>query len=74
MDQTSAPSFKQFRDYSVFQLQTYNLGHNISELYNILVEIRLTTSKKKHSIQYSKLTIRVASRVAEQLKTQDLKK
>ena len=50
MNQISAPSFKQFRDYSVFQLWTYNLGHNIFELYDILVEIRLTTSKKKHGI------------------------
>ena len=26
---------------------TYNLGHNILELYNVLVQIRLTTSKTK---------------------------
>ena len=28
----------------------YNLGHNILELYNILVQIRLTTSKTKCDI------------------------
>ena len=46
-----------------------NLGHNILELYNVLVQIRLTTSKTKRDIEYSKLGIRVASRVAERLKT-----
>ena len=28
----------------------YNLGHNILELYNVLIQIRLTTSKTKHDI------------------------
>ena len=45
---------------------SYNLGHNILELYNILVQVRFTTSKTKLDIWYSKLSIRVASRVAEQ--------
>ena len=31
-------------------LQTNNLGHNIMELYNVLVQIRLTTSKTKRDI------------------------
>ena len=47
---------------------SYNLGHNILELYNILVQVRFTTSKTKLDIWYSKLSIRVASRVAEQRK------
>ena len=47
----------------------YNPGHNILELYNILVQIRFTTSKRKLDNQYSKLGTRVASRVAERLKT-----
>ena len=47
----------------------YNLGRNILEFYNLLVQIRLTTSKAKRNIQYSKLGERVASRVAERLKT-----
>ena len=34
---------------------TYNPGHNILELYNILEQIRFTTSKRKLDIQYSKL-------------------
>ena len=51
-----------------------NLGHNILELCNVLVQIRLTTSKRKSHIQYSKLVMRVASRDVEQLKTQDLRK
>ena len=53
---------------------TYNNGHNILELYNILVQIQFTTSKRKLDIQYSKLCIRVASRVAERRKTQGLTK
>ena len=53
---------------------TYNPGYNILQLYNILVQIRLTTTKRKLDIQYSKLGIRVASQVVKQLKTQDLRK
>ena len=55
-------------------MSSYNLGYNILELYNVLVQIRLTTSKTKRDIQYSKLAIRVASRVAERLKIQDFRK
>ena len=33
----------------MFEL-VYNLGHNILELYNVLVEIRLTTIKTKRGI------------------------
>ena len=39
------------------------------ELYNVLIQARLTTSKTKRDIYYSKLGIWVASRVAERLKT-----
>ena len=46
-----------------------NLGHNISELYSVLVQIRLTTSKTKRDIRYDKLGRQVASRAAEQLNT-----
>ena len=42
--------------------------HNILELYNVLVQIQFTTSKAKRGMQHSKLDIRVASRVAEQMK------
>ena len=34
----------------IFEIQIYNLGHNILELYNVLVQIRLTTSKTKRHI------------------------
>ena len=51
-----------------------NHGHNILDLYNILVQIRFTTSKMKFDIQVSKLGIRVAPRVIKRLKTWDLKK
>ena len=30
--------------------QTYNLVHNILELYNVLIQTRLTTSKTKRDI------------------------
>ena len=47
----------------------YSPGHNILELYNILAQIQFTTSKRKLDIKYRKLGIKVASRVAERLKT-----
>ena len=52
----------------------YNPGHNTLKLYNILVQIRFTTSNMKLDIYYSKLSIRVSSRVAERLKTYDPRK
>ena len=55
----------------IFEL-VYNPGHNILELYNILVKIRFTTSKTKLDIWHSKVGTRVAPRVAERLKTYDL--
>ena len=55
-------------------LASYNPGCNILELYNILVQIRFTTSERKLDIQYSKLGIGVASPVVERLETQDLRK
>ena len=58
----------------VEHLASYNPGHNIFELQNVLLEIQFTTSKTKLDIQYSKLGIRVASRVAEGLNIQDLRK
>ena len=70
---SSLPSKKKYPSPQRFQ-GSYNPGHNVLELYNILVQIRFTTSKRKLDIQYSKLGIRVASRVAERLKTQDLRK
>ena len=56
------------RDKDLWRLINCNFGHNILEFYNVLVEIRLTTSKTKRGIKYSKLSIRGASRVAEWLK------
>ena len=35
----------------------YNLVHNILELYNVLIQARLTTSKTKRDIKYSKLEL-----------------
>ena len=56
------------------QIYIYSLGDRILELYNVLVQIRLTVSKTKRYIQYLKLGVRVASQVAERRKTQDLRK
>ena len=44
-----------------------SLGHKILELYNVLVQIRLTTGKMKRDIKYSKHGIRAAERVVKQL-------
>ena len=52
----------------------FNHGHNILELFNVLTQTRLTTSKTKRDGQYSKLDVRVASRVAKRLKTQEKRK
>ena len=51
----------------LISLEIYNLGHNILEICNVLIQTRLTTSKTKRDIWYSKLGIWVASRVAERL-------
>ena len=52
----------------------YTPHYNIFELYNVLVQVRFTTSKTKLEIQYDKLDIRVVSRVNEQLNIEDLRK
>ena len=56
-------------EWSHFYSHSYNLGHNILELYNVLMQIRLNTIKTKRNIYYNKLGIRVAFWVAEWLKT-----
>ena len=38
---------------------SFNLGRNILELYNVLVHIRLTTSKTKRDIEHRKLGLEV---------------
>ena len=53
---------------------TYNLGHNILELYKILVQVQFPKSKTELDIQYSNIGIKVFSKVAEQLQTEDLRK
>ena len=50
----------------------YNLRHNILELCNVLVHIRLTTSKVKRYIQYNKLAIRVAHELLNDLRFRTL--
>ena len=57
-----------------YHISFYNLGHNILELYNVLIQIRLTTSKTKCNIYYSKLGIQLDSQATERLKAEDLRK
>ena len=45
-----------------------NPGHNILKLY-VFVQVQLATSKLNFDILYNNLSIRVASRVATQLKS-----
>ena len=54
------------------RLGDYNLGHNILEPYNVLIETRLTTSKTKRDIQYGKRGIGIVSRVPERPNTQEI--
>ena len=56
------------------KLDAYNLGHNILEIYNVLVQIQLSTSKMNCDIYYSKLGTGVVSRIAERLTTENLRK
>ena len=56
-------SKKRRRLICVAPLGIYSLGQNILKLYNVLVENRLTTSKTKRGISYSKLSIRVAAQL-----------
>ena len=41
---------KMMLDLEKMILAFYNLGHNILELYNVLVQIQLTTSKTKRDL------------------------
>ena len=55
-------------------LWIHNLGHNILALFSNLARVRIATSKTIHDIQYNKLDTRVALRVAERLKTQEIRR
>ena len=46
----------------------YNSGHNILELYDVLVRVQFTTSKMKFDILRNKLGLWVVSQVTEQQK------
>ena len=49
--------------YGLMPLLNYNPGHNILELYNVLVQVRFATSKMKIDTWYNKFGLRVASRL-----------
>ena len=65
---------RQFTIAMNLYFNNYNPGHNIFELYNVLVQVRLATNKPKLDIQYKKLGIRVALRVAKRLNIENLRK
>ena len=65
---------RQFTIAMNLYFNNYNPGHNIFELYNVLVQVRLATSKPKLDILYKKLGIRVALRVAKRLNIENLRK
>ena len=44
-----------------------NLGHNILELYNYLIQVRFATSKMKLDIKYNKLGKEVVLLIAKRL-------
>ena len=50
-----------------------NPGHNILELFNNLIQIRVATSKVKLDIQYNKLGTQFVSQDAERLKIEFLR-
>ena len=67
------------REYYAYHLQNNqscfcNLGHNSLELFNILAKLPFTVSIVVLGIQPSKHSVLVASRVAGQVKTKDLRK
>ena len=55
-----------------FFIQNYNLGQNVCRLFHILTQFPLTKGKAELDYYHQKVNIRVASRVTERLKTQDL--
>ena len=68
---TYATEFRGFV-YNIFS--KVNHGKNICRLIQILVQFPFATSEKKLDHFHLKLNIRVASRVVERLKPQDIKK
>ena len=65
-DRNDNPDYQTSKDW-IFQnsaqadRQTiYNTGHDILELYNVLVQVQFATSETKLDILYNKLGIRVA--------------
>ena len=55
--------------FGYFFKQTFNLGENIYRLHKFLAQLLLTTSETELEYSHQKVHERVASRVAEQLKT-----
>ena len=54
--------------------KVYNLGQNICGLFHFLSQLVFTTREAKLDCYHQKVNIQVASRVAERLKTCDLRK
>ena len=51
-----------------------HLGQNICRLFHFLAQFLLTTSETELNYDHQKVNVHVASRVAEQIRTYDLRK
>ena len=49
--------------------ETFNLGQNICRLFHLLAQFFFTTSETELDFYHQKVSARIASRVAERLKT-----
>ena len=58
----------------VFDWTSYNLGHNILELDNVLVEVLLTTSKTKPGIIIANLVYELPEELPNDLRLKSLRK
>ena len=57
-----------------YHMYIYNLGQNIWGLLHFLAQFFFTTSETELDYYHQKVSVRVASRVGERLKTEDLRK
>ena len=67
---------KQSRSYSTLEtdITVYNLGQNIWRLFHFLEQFFFTTSETELDYYHQKVSVQVASRIGERIKTLDLRK
>ena len=61
-------------DISIRRMNFYNPGQNIQRLFHFLAQFLFTTSEMELNYYHQKVNVRVAPRVAERLKTWNLRK